>query len=155
MQVSWNLNVNLRRAYLNDIPNFLLIGHKRAEIHSREVNRELCRKKWKLRHCDHNIQPKVTNFNRARASVISNRLSKTKSVHPFGWNFVHWHTHKHTTHTHHTHTHTHTDTQTDTHTDKLQWKYNSTISWTQINFFGSSGFNPMSLNLWHYICDHL
>ena len=63
------------------------------------------------------LWPKVTNFNRVRASAVSNHLAKTasKSIHPFGWNFVH----KNSGHTH-----------THRHTDKLQWKYNpSTISW--------------------------
>ena len=37
------------------------------------------------------LWPKVTNFNRIWASVIGNSLAKTasKSVHLFGWNFVH------------------------------------------------------------------
>ena len=34
-------NANLARTYPSDIPNFILIGHKKAEIHSREVNNEL------------------------------------------------------------------------------------------------------------------
>ena len=75
--------------------------------------------KWVLRHCDLDLWPKVTKFNRVRASAVSNHLVKTatKSVRPFGWNFVHKKS-------------GHTDRQTDTHTDKLQWKYNpSTISW--------------------------
>ena len=76
----------------------------------------------KMSHFDHDLWPKVTNFNKVRASVLSNHLAKTasKSVHPFGWNFVHKKCR----------THTHTDTQTHRHTDKLKWKYNpSTISW--------------------------
>ena len=36
-----NSNTNIPRAYLSDEMNFILIGHKRAEIQSREVNREL------------------------------------------------------------------------------------------------------------------
>ena len=49
----------------------------------------------------------VTNFNWVRASVVWNRLAKTasKSVHPFGWNFVHKNIR--------TDTHTQTDTQTN------------------------------------------
>ena len=39
-----NLYTNLPRAYQSGIPNFSLIRQKRAEIYSREVNRELCRK---------------------------------------------------------------------------------------------------------------
>ena len=35
-----NSNTNLPRAYLSDILNFILIGHKRAEIQGREVNRD-------------------------------------------------------------------------------------------------------------------
>ena len=35
---------NLLRVYLSDILNFIFIGHKRAEIQSREVNEELWRK---------------------------------------------------------------------------------------------------------------
>ena len=67
------------------------------------------KKKWKLRHCDLDLWPTVTNFNRVRASVLSKRLVKTasKSVHPFGWNFVHKKCR----------THRQTDRQTDTHTD--------------------------------------
>ena len=52
------------------------------------------------------------NFNRVRASAVSNHLAKTasKSVHPFGWNFVQ----KKSGHTDtHTQTHRHTDTQTN------------------------------------------
>ena len=37
----WNSNTNLPKAYLSDIPNFNLIRHKRAEIQSSEVKREL------------------------------------------------------------------------------------------------------------------
>ena len=40
----WNLNTNRPRVYLSDIPNFILINYKRAEIQGREVNRELWRK---------------------------------------------------------------------------------------------------------------
>ena len=36
-----NSNKELPRAYLSDKVNFMLIGHKRAEIQSRKVNREL------------------------------------------------------------------------------------------------------------------
>ena len=58
------------------------------------------KEKWVLRHCDLDLWSEVTEFNRVRASVISNHLAKTasKSVHPFSWNFVHkkcW-THRHT-----------------------------------------------------------
>ena len=64
-------------------------------------------KKWILRHCDleFDLGPKVTNFNRVRANAVSKYLAKiaSKSVHQFGWNFVH----------------KHSDTQTDTHTDTL------------------------------------
>ena len=35
------MNTNLPRAYLIVESNFILKGHKRAEIHNREVNREL------------------------------------------------------------------------------------------------------------------
>ena len=74
------------------------------------------KKKWVLRQWDFDLWPKVTKFNRVRANAGSNHLAKTatKSVHPFGWNFVHK---KYLTHTHR-------------HIDKLQWKYNpSTTSW--------------------------
>ena len=79
------------------------------------------KKKWVLHHCDLDLWSKVTKFNRVRASAGSNYLAKTasKSVHLFGWNFVHKNT-----------VNRQTDRHTDTHTDKLQWKYNpSTISW--------------------------
>ena len=36
-----NSNTNVPRAYLSDKMNFIVIGHKRVEIQSREVNREL------------------------------------------------------------------------------------------------------------------
>ena len=82
------------------------------------------KKKWVLHHCDLDLWPKVTNFNRNRASVISNHSAKTtsKSLHPAGILFTR-------------NTDTQTDTQTYTHTDKLKWKYNpSTISWRCNNF---------------------
>ena len=91
----------------------ILIEHKRAEIRSREVNRQLWWKKLILRHCYLELEPKFTNFNGIRASATSNHVAKTasKSVHPFGWNIVYWQT-RHT------------------YIDKLQWKYNpSTVSW--------------------------
>ena len=79
-----------KKTYVRAIQNFSLIKLKNAEIYSREVNRELW-KKWILSHCDLDLWPKVTNFNRVRASVVSNHLAITASisVHPFGWNFVH------------------------------------------------------------------
>ena len=63
-------------------------------------------KKWISRHCDLYLWSKVTHFNSFRASAVSNYLGKTdsKSVHPFGWNFIHWKT----------------DSLSHTHTDKLQ-----------------------------------
>ena len=65
------------------------------------------KKKWELRHRDLDLWLKVTNFTRVWASAVSNHLAKTasKSVHPFGWNFVHKKT-----------VDTQTDRQTDTHT---------------------------------------
>ena len=92
------------------------------------------KEKWILRHCDLDLWPKVTKFNRVRASAENNHLSKTasKSVYPFGWNFVHkkCRTHRQSDRQTDTHTHTHR------HTDKLQWKYNpSTISWRCKNAF--------------------
>ena len=116
-----NFNKHWPRVYQSDIPNFILIQHNRAEIQSRKVNKELWRKKLILHHCDLVLWPKVTNFNRVWASAVSNRLAKTlsKSVHPFGWNFLNKQT-----------LDTYTNTHTDRHTDKLQWKHNpSTISW--------------------------
>ena len=65
----------------------------------------------------------ITNFNWVQASTVSNHLTKiaSKSVHPFGWNFVHkCRTHRHTDR----HTQTHRQTHTHRDTDKLQWKYN-------------------------------
>ena len=57
-----------------------------------------------LRHCDLDLWPKVTKFNRVRARAVSNHLAKiaSKSLHPFDWNFVH----------------KKCQTQTDTHTAK-------------------------------------
>ena len=98
----WNLNKNLPKAYLSGMSNFCFIRHKRAEIYSREDNRELWRKKGILSPCDLDLWPKVTNFNRVWASAVSNHLAKTtsKSVHPFGWNFVHCSLTDRQTHTH-------------------------------------------------------
>ena len=55
IQISWNSNTNLPRGYLSFTPNFIFIGHKRAEIHSREVNRKSWRKK--ICHCDLDLWP--------------------------------------------------------------------------------------------------
>ena len=68
---------------------------------------ELWRKKWVLRHCDLDLWPKVTKFNKVRASVWSSHVVKTvsKSVHPFRWYFVHKKCR--------THRQTHTYTQTN------------------------------------------
>ena len=41
IQILSNSGTNLLRAYLSDKLNFILIGNKRAEIQSSEVNREL------------------------------------------------------------------------------------------------------------------
>ena len=96
----WSLLLHLSRAYISDKMNYILIGHKRAEIHSRKVNR-IMKKKWILHHCDLYLWPKVTNFNRVWASVVSNHLAKTafKLVHQFRLNFffyrpTHRHAHK-------------------------------------------------------------
>ena len=137
IRILWNLHTNRPRVYLSDIPNFVLIKHKRVEIQGREVNRELWRKKWELRHCDLDLWPKVTKFNRVWATNRSNHLAKTASklVHPFGWNFVHknfW-------------THTHRDTQTNC-------SENSTISWRCKNLLWMNDkyayFNFVILNYW-------
>ena len=56
--ISWHLIENLPSACLCDIPNFILIGHKRALIHSSEVNKEL----WR-----------ITDFNMVQVSAISSR----------------------------------------------------------------------------------
>ena len=70
------------------------------------------KKKWVLHHCDLDLRPKVTYFNRVLASAVSNHLAKTASklVHPFGLNFVNKKTSD-------TYTHRQTDTQTDTQTN--------------------------------------
>ena len=75
---------------------------------------------FRMSHCPLGLWPKVTNFNKVRASVVSNNLAKTvsKSVHQFGWNFVH----KKSGHTDR-HTHRHTDIQTHTQTN---WSENIT-----------------------------
>ena len=39
-----NLYTSRPRVYLSDIADFILIEHKRAEVYSKEVNRELRRK---------------------------------------------------------------------------------------------------------------
>ena len=55
-------------------------------------------KKIILRHCDFALWPTVIYFIRVRASVISNYLIKiaSRSVHLFGWNFIHWQTDRQT-----------------------------------------------------------
>ena len=45
MQTLWNSNVILPRAYLSDIQNFILIELERAEIQSKEFNKEFLKKK--------------------------------------------------------------------------------------------------------------
>ena len=87
----WISNINVPRAYLSNTPNFILIKHKRNVIQSRKVNLKLWKQQWILRHCDLDIWPKVTNFDRDWASAVSNHLAITasKSIHPFSWNFVH------------------------------------------------------------------
>ena len=109
------------------------------------------KKKWVLRHCDLDLWPKVIKFNRVWASAGSNHLAKTasKSIHPFGWNFVHKKCR----------THRHTDTQTHTHrhTDKLKWKYNpSTISWRckniEVNCIQSWVAYPCKIERQNQIC---
>ena len=72
----WNSDANMQRVYLSDIPNFILIENKRAEIQSRKVNEELWRKKWGLCHCDLDLSPKGTNFNRIRASAVKSRPNR-------------------------------------------------------------------------------
>ena len=101
-----NLHIYLTRAYLSNISNLILIGHYRAEIFSRKVNRELLRKKRILRHCDLDLRFKIANFNKIRVIAISNNLAKTasKSVNPFGCSLTD------------TQTDRQTDTQTITHT---------------------------------------
>ena len=44
IRILWKLNTNRPRIYLSDIPKFIFIKHKRAEIYSREVNKDLWRK---------------------------------------------------------------------------------------------------------------
>ena len=112
----WNSNANLPREYLSGMPNFILIGHHGADIHSKEVNRELW-KKWILRHCDLDLQSKVTNFYAVQTCAVINYLAKTalpnwciRSV------VILINTDRHT--------------NRHQHTDKLPWKYNpSTILW--------------------------
>ena len=93
----WNSHTNLQRAYVSGILNFSLSRHKIAEINIREFNRELWRK-WVLNYCDLDLWPNVTNFNSVCASNVSKHLAKiaSKSVHPFGWNFVQIQTHTNT-----------------------------------------------------------
>ena len=110
-----NLYTNLPRViYLSDIPTFILIEHKRAEIQSREVNRELWRKKWVSRHCDHDLWPKVHNFKLDLSQCVNQPFNENcvQIGNALGWNFVHKKTVDTQTHTH-TLTHTHTHTQTN------------------------------------------
>ena len=103
----WHSHTNLLRVYQSGILNLSFIRLKRAEIYCREVNRELWKKRI-LSHCDLDLLPKVTNFDRVRASVVSNHLAKTafKSVHPISWNLFYKQSR----------THRHTQRE-------LQWKY--------------------------------
>ena len=105
----WNLITIWPRVYLSDLSNFILIEHKRAEIQSREVNRELQNKMG--------ITSLWPNFSRVGASVVSNHLAKNSvqisSSVPLAYC-----------------SQTEPDRQTYRQTDKLQWKYNpSTILW--------------------------
>ena len=45
-----------------------------------------------MRHCSLDLPAKVINFKGVRASVVISHLAKSasKSVHPFGWSFIHW-----------------------------------------------------------------
>ena len=88
------------------------------------------KKKWILSHCDLDLWPKVINFDRVRASGISNHLAKTasKSVYPFGWNFVH-------KKSGHTDGQTHTQRQTEV---KINYNPSTTLrrcSYMQTLFF--------------------
>ena len=94
------------------------------------------KKKWVLRHCDLDLWPKVTNFNRVWASAVSNHLAKTasKSVLPFGWKFVHK---KCPTHRQ-THTHRHTDTQTNWSENITPPRFRGGVTkntWQNLHFF--------------------
>ena len=63
-------------------------------------------------HSDLDLQPKVTNLNRVRASAISNYLAKTASkrrIRSAGILFTRSAGHTNTQTDRHTHTHTHTD----------------------------------------------
>ena len=83
---------------------------KRAEIQGREVNRELWRKKWVLRHCDLDLWPKVTNFKRIWASLVSNHLSEDcVKIGVAVWSAFYSQTNRQTDR--------HTHTQTDVHSE--------------------------------------
>ena len=98
----WNSNTNLPRAYLSDISNFILIGHKRTEIQSKET-------KWVLLKKNNiDLWLKVANFNRVQASAVSKYLaknaSKCASIRFEYWSLI--------------------DRERHAHKDKLKWKYN-------------------------------
>ena len=96
IQFIWNFNRNRPRVYISNIPNFILIKHKRVERQGREVNKELWRKNGYYVTVTFTFDPRyVTNFNRNWASI---HLAKTGILF--------------------TNRVGHTDTHTDTHTQK-------------------------------------
>ena len=117
IQFFWNSKTNLPRAYLSTfrIPFWTVIRELKYKVGKLTENYE--EKKRILCRGDLDLWPKITNFNRVWASVVSNHSVKTtsKSVHLFSWNFVH---------------------KTDRHIHRqaaLQWKYNpSTILWRSL-----------------------
>ena len=75
------------------------------------------KKKWVLRHCDLDLWPKVTNFNRVGANVVSYHLAKTSVQISSSVRLEFC-------------SQAEPDRHTDRQTDREQWKYNrSTISW--------------------------
>ena len=106
-----------------------------------------------LRHCDLDLRPKVTKFNRVRASARSNHLAKTasKSVHPFVWNFVHkkCRTHRQTDRQ----TYTQTDTQTNCSENITPPRFHGGVKidilWHNHN--GSIPFEQLMLLIWHVL----
>ena len=79
---------------------------------------------------DLDLWPKITNFNRVRASVVSSHLARTasKSVHPFSWNFVYKQSRTHRQ------THTQTNCSENITPPQFRWGVKSEGPYARLNF---------------------
>ena len=80
IQSLWNSNANLQRVNFIYIPKLILIGHKRAEIQSREVNKEFWRKM--------DITSLSTIWFEPEQQATILQKNKSKCVHLFGFTLI-------------------------------------------------------------------